>query len=77
LKNIYRLLKTDGKMFICHTANREEINAIHRKIPDLMDHLIPEGKKMRKMLSVAGFDEVSIADNSEYYLVEAKRPFTC
>ena len=77
LANICNLLKAGGKVFICHTASRGEINAIHHKIPDLSDHLIPKENAMRKMLSAAGFDEVSIMDNAGYYLAEAKKPFTC
>lgn len=77
LENILYLLKADGKLFICHTASCDEINTIHQKIPDLSDHLIPEEDEMREMLSAAGFDEVSITDNAGYYLVEARRPFTC
>jgi len=76
LENIYNLLKAGGKVFICHTASRNEINAIHRKIPDLRDHLIPEGDVMRDMLTAAGFGEVSIIDNAGYYLAEAKKPLS-
>ncbi len=77
LENIFKLLKAGGKIFICHTANREEINAIHRKIPDLKDHLIPEEEAMREMLAAAGFSEVVIKDGRGYYLAEAKKLFTC
>jgi demethylmenaquinone methyltransferase/2-methoxy-6-polyprenyl-1,4-benzoquinol methylase len=77
LANICNLLKAGGKVFICHTASRDEINAIHHKIPDLSDHLIPEEGAMREMLAAAGFEEVSITDNAGYYLAEAKRPFAC
>lgn len=74
LENILYLLKPGGKMFICHTASRDEINAIHRKIPNLKDHLIPENDAMRAMLAAEGFDEIEIMDNKENYLVEAKKP---
>lgn len=77
LKKIFKLLKAGGKIFICHTANREEINAIHRKIPDLKDHLIPEEEAMREMLVAGGFSEVVIKDGGGYYLAEAKKLFTC
>jgi demethylmenaquinone methyltransferase/2-methoxy-6-polyprenyl-1,4-benzoquinol methylase len=76
LENIRNLLKAGGRVFICHTTSRDEINAIHYKIPDLRDHLIPKEDTMRKMLASAGFDEVSITDTAGYYLAEAKRPFT-
>ena len=77
LVKIYNLLKAGGKAFICHTASRNEINAIHRKIPSLRDHLIPEEIAMREMLAAAGFDEVVITDKEGYYLTEVKKPFTC
>ena len=76
LENIQNLLKAGGKVFICHTASRDEINAIHHKIPDLSDHLIPKEDAMREMMAMAGFGEVSIMDNAGYYLAEAKKPFT-
>ena len=76
LENIYNLLAAGGKVTICHTASREAINAIHQNIPDLRDHLIPEEGAMRKMLTAAGFGEVVIMDDVEYYLAEAKRPVT-
>jgi len=76
LENICNLIKAGGKVFICHTASRDEINAIHHKIPDLSDHLIPKEDAMLEMLAAAGFGEVSITDNAGYYLAEAKKPFT-
>jgi len=76
LENIFYLLKGGGKAFICHTASRDEINAIHHKISDLRDHLIPEENAMRDLLAAAGFGEVSITNNAGYYLAEAKKPFT-
>jgi demethylmenaquinone methyltransferase/2-methoxy-6-polyprenyl-1,4-benzoquinol methylase len=75
LENIHNSLRVGGKVFICHTASRDEINAIHHKIPDLRDHLIPKEDTMREMLTSAGFDEVSIIDTAGYYLAEAKKPF--
>jgi len=73
LENIYNLLAAGGKVSICHTASWEAINAIHQNIPDLKDHLIPEEGVMRKMLTAAGFGEVVITNDVEYYLAEAKR----
>ncbi|MCD6577296.1 MAG: class I SAM-dependent methyltransferase [Anaerolineaceae bacterium] len=73
LENIYNLLTAGGKLFICHTASREVVNVIHQQISDLRDHLIPEEKAMRDMLTSAGFSEAAIANDAEYYLVEAKK----
>ena len=74
LKTMLFLLRPGGKMFICHTASREKINNIHRRIPDLEDHLIPEDDQMREMLADAGFGEVDLFNTTDSYLVEAKKP---
>ena len=76
LENINTMLKADGKVFICHTANREVINNIHRGIPDFSDHLIPEEYEMAALLAAAGFSEVDIKNTAEYYLAEAKKSFS-
>ena len=71
LKNIYKNLKPGGRLFICHTASREAINQIHSKIPDLIDHLIPDDKEMIMLLISSGFVDLIIDSNEEYYLVTA------
>jgi ubiquinone/menaquinone biosynthesis C-methylase UbiE len=71
LKEIYRLLKQDGKLFICHTSSRHAINEIHRSLPDICGHLIPENGEMRRMLTDAGFGDADIADGADDYLVSA------
>jgi ubiquinone/menaquinone biosynthesis C-methylase UbiE len=71
LREIHRLLKKGGKLFICHTSSCREINEIHRTLPDVCDHLIPENEEMRKMLSGAGFKDISIEDGKDSYMVRA------
>jgi ubiquinone/menaquinone biosynthesis C-methylase UbiE len=71
LREIHRLLKKGGKLFICHTSSCREINEIHRTLPDVCDHLIPENEEMRKMLSGAGFKDIVIDDGKADYLVRA------
>jgi ubiquinone/menaquinone biosynthesis C-methylase UbiE len=71
LREIYRLLKNAGLLFICHSSSRNAINAIHTHI-DLLSHdLIPEKEKMTGLLTDAGFRNISIQDTSEMYLVRA------
>jgi len=73
LKEIYRLLRKDGKLFICHTSSRQAINEIHRSVPEICDHLFPENEDIRRMLSEAGFEDISISDGKEDYLVSARK----
>jgi ubiquinone/menaquinone biosynthesis C-methylase UbiE len=71
LREIHRLLKKGGRVFICHTSSRCEINEIHRTLPEVCNHLIPENEEMRKMLSGAGFKDIVIDDGKADYLVRA------
>jgi ubiquinone/menaquinone biosynthesis C-methylase UbiE len=72
-KEIYRLLKKDGKLFICHTSSRQAINKVHKSIAEVCDHLFPENEETRRMLSDAGFVDIIISDGKEDYLVIARR----
>jgi ubiquinone/menaquinone biosynthesis C-methylase UbiE len=72
-KEIYRLLKKDGKLFICHTSSRQAINKVHKSIAEVCDHLFPENEDTRRMLSDAGFVDIIISDGKEDYLVIARR----
>jgi demethylmenaquinone methyltransferase/2-methoxy-6-polyprenyl-1,4-benzoquinol methylase len=72
LRNLFHLLKKDGTLFICHTASKETINDIHKNIPDFQDHLIPANDEMTHLLEEAGFSQVRIEDDEDYYLVIAR-----
>ena len=71
LKNLQRLLKPNGILYLCHTASKETINEIHRNIPDFYDHLIPENEEMNQLLSDAGFSNISIKASEDHYLATA------
>jgi len=73
LKEIYRLLKKDGKLVICHTSSRQAINEIHRSLPAVCNHLFPENEDTHQMLSEAGFKEIRISDGEDDYLVSARK----
>lgn len=73
LKEIYRLLKRNGWLFICHTSSRQQINDIHRSIPEVCSHLFPENNEMREMLKESGFIDVSIDDGLNDYLASARK----
>jgi ubiquinone/menaquinone biosynthesis C-methylase UbiE len=74
LLEINRLLRKDGKLFICHTSSRQAINDIHRCIPEVCGHLFPENLETRRMLAEAGFTDITINDREEDYLVSARKP---
>jgi len=74
LAEMNRVIKTGGKLFICHTSSRTRINEIHRQIPAVENDLIPDKGEMQIMLSMAGFTGIEIDDNSESYLCSARKP---
>ena len=73
LREIHRLLRKKGRLFICHTSSRLSINEIHRSLPEICDHLFPENESTRRMLSEAGFDDIGIYDGKDDYLVSARK----
>ena len=74
LVEVHRVLKTGGRLSICHTSSRAEINEIHRQNPVVKNDTIPDADEMRLMLSAAGFTEIRIADEADSYLASATKP---
>ena len=73
LKEINRLLKKGGRLYICHTSSRQAINDIHRSTPEVCDHVFPENDETRQMLLEAGFEDVIISDGKADYLASARK----
>jgi demethylmenaquinone methyltransferase/2-methoxy-6-polyprenyl-1,4-benzoquinol methylase len=73
LREINRLLKKEGQLFICHTSSRQAINEIHRSLPEVCDHLFPENEETHRMLSEARFEDIRISDGEDDYLVSARK----
>ena len=73
ISEIYRLLRKNGRVFICHTSSRDAINEVHRSLPEVRNHLFPENDEIRHMLGSAGFEEININDGDDDYLVSARK----
>jgi len=73
LAEINRVIKSGGKLAICHTSSRATINGIHRSIAAVANDTIPDSSQMRDMLLKAGFTEVKIADLPTSYLTSARK----
>jgi ubiquinone/menaquinone biosynthesis C-methylase UbiE len=71
LKEISRVLKKGGRLFICHTSSRASINRIHQRISELSQDLIPDDREMERLLLSAGFGQVSLHDGTGSYLAIA------
>jgi len=71
LREIQRILKRGGELFICHTSSRTAINGIHNHIPELAGDLIPDRHEMLHLLASAGFGKIEIHDEVSSYLARA------
>jgi SAM-dependent methyltransferase len=74
LAEINRVLKSDGRLAICHTAGRHVINGIHRQIPVLSNDTIPDAEEICSMLAAAGFTGVEMDDDGKSYFCSARKP---
>jgi ubiquinone/menaquinone biosynthesis C-methylase UbiE len=74
LVEIKRVLKPGGQLFICHTSSRAKINEIHRQSPPVKNDLLPDEAEMQLLLREAGFTEITIADASDSYFCQARKP---
>jgi ubiquinone/menaquinone biosynthesis C-methylase UbiE len=74
LREIYRVLRPGGRLYIAHTSSRQEINKVHRSMPEVRSHLIPENDELENMLIAAGFEDITIDDGEDSYLVSVGKP---
>lgn len=71
IKEFYRILKNKGGLIIAHDLPKAKINRIHQEVNfNMRKNLLPEKKKMLKMLNKYGF-VVKKYLNKEYYLLKA------
>jgi ubiquinone/menaquinone biosynthesis C-methylase UbiE len=73
LKEISRILKKSGRLFICHTSSSSTINKIHQQIPELVTDLVPTREEMLLLLLSAGFEKVVIEEETNSYLAKAEK----
>ncbi|MBA7553965.1 2-methoxy-6-polyprenyl-1,4-benzoquinol methylase, mitochondrial [subsurface metagenome] len=74
LAEMNRVIKRGGRLLICHTSSRASINEIHRQIPAVENDIIPDEGEVQEVLSMAGFVDIKIEDDSESYLASARKP---
>jgi ubiquinone/menaquinone biosynthesis C-methylase UbiE len=72
LKEIARVLKTNGRLVICHTMSREMVNQLHQSIGGIVaSDLLPDEFQLREMVKQAGLKIVHFEDSPERYLIVA------
>lgn len=74
LRELARVTRDGGDLWINHFANREAINEFHHGCdPSVRDHLIPPDDEVRALVEEAGFEVVSHDDDDPGYRLHAVR----
>jgi len=74
LKEIARVLRSNGRLVICHTMSREMINQMHQSIGGVVaDALLPDEFQLKEMIKQAGLKVTHFEDSPERYLVIAEK----
>ncbi len=74
LKEIARVLRTNGRLVICHPMSRTMVNQLHQSIGGAVaNHLLPDEFQLRDMIKSAGLNVTHFEDSPERYLVIAEK----
>jgi len=74
LKEIARVLRTNGRLVICHTMSREMLNRLHQSIGGVVaGDLLPDESQLRRLIEQADLRVTHFEDGPERYLVIAEK----
>ena len=69
LRQMYRVLKPEGRLIIAHALSSQEIKAHHQSSASVVAHdALPISSEMRQILKQIGFFRISITDKPGCYL---------
>jgi len=74
LREMARVLKYDGAIFIAHSEGRERINHFHHSLKSFVsqDHL-PDDEAMRRLGAATGCEADFVENNQEYYILQFRK----
>lgn len=74
LKRAWSLLRPEGIIVISHPTGRDAVNQVHSETDSVVsEDRVPCIDEMKRMLSAAGFTDISAADEPEFYLAHARK----
>jgi ubiquinone/menaquinone biosynthesis C-methylase UbiE len=71
LREMNRVLKSQGSLIIAHALSSEEIKNHHRKAEPVKYDCLPDEPEMRLLMHNAGFSIIRLIDRQGMYLCEA------
>lgn len=73
-KEMNRVLKSGGRVSVFHPHSRDYINDLHMSLGGAVSNcMIPEEKVMHAIFSEAGFENITIEDVPQRYLLTARK----
>ncbi len=74
LSRILVMLKPGGLIVISHPTGREAVNKVHREAgPVVAEDQVPDADTIRTMLTQAGFSDIAVTDEPEFYLALGRK----
>ena len=74
LKEITGVLRTNGRLVICHTMSRQTLNQLHQSIGGIVaGDLLPDEPRLRTLIKQACLRVIHFEDGPERYLVIAEK----
>lgn len=71
-REMYRVVKTDGRVAVFHPHSRDYINELHKSLGGAVGNdLLPDDEIMRAIFTAAGFKDITIEDVPGRYLLTA------
>lgn len=75
LANALRALEPGGMLVISHPKGRDAVNRIHREAGEAVaEDRVPTPEAMARILGEAGFVNLDVIDEPEFYLAKAFKP---
>ena len=73
LSRMRRMLRPGGLIIISHPTGREAVNRIHREAGSAVaEDRVPNAETMQDMLNKAGYSEIEVTDEPEFYIAKAR-----
>ncbi len=74
LREMARVLKTGGRLYIVHPLGKKELAGHHKSAGGAVEHdTLPSDPAMKKMMRDCGFHDIRIIDQPGLYWASAKR----
>ncbi len=73
LREMHRVLKTGGFLFIAHALSSAQIKAHHKASPLVANDVLPTEPEMREMMAKIGFLTIYIIDKDGCYICGGKK----